>query len=366
MSSPKQWSSKASPKQWSPNASPKKAPVIGYIHNLSGLWKGAKCKWFDMQLQTSPDKRMSAVCFSKEKYNIFAEKESSITPVKISNYIIGQSWDESADEEIRINDMTVVQTPASSEYSFQYAADDQNKTKITPLSVIDSQTESGCFVNIKEKLTKGCKPEIVGKNKLQMLKCAITDDTGVLPITIWEDEIENVNNGCVYHVYNVGVRIRDHSKCLTTTRTTRFFEEEGDALQQVDDSTATEMLLPLSDATAKVESIRSVDVELFKSCVECSAKIPPAIHTMILKCLRCGHRMRFDHCKVTLACKITIVAEDDSVLSLTVFSEVIEECLNILDESSLSADEIAEELLMLEKLNISYDNQDIVSKIEQY
>ena len=78
MSSPKQWSSKASPKQWSPNASPKKAPVIGYIHNLSGLRKGGKCKWFDMQLQTSPDKRMRAVFFSKKNTTSLRKKKVAL------------------------------------------------------------------------------------------------------------------------------------------------------------------------------------------------------------------------------------------------------------------------------------------------
>jgi hypothetical protein len=30
-----------------------------------------------------------------------------------------------------------------------------------------------------------------------------------------------------------------------------------------------------------VESIKSVNIETFQSCVECSAKIPPAIQTKI-------------------------------------------------------------------------------------
>ena len=65
--------------------SPKKnmPPVIGYIHDLSRIRQGPKCKWFDMKLQTASG-RVRAVCFSKDKYNIFAEKEKTITPAKIS------------------------------------------------------------------------------------------------------------------------------------------------------------------------------------------------------------------------------------------------------------------------------------------
>ena len=89
-----------------------------------------------------------------------------------------------------------------------------------------------------------------------------------------------------------------------------------------------------------MESIRSVNIETFRSCVECSAKIPPAIQTKILKCLRCGDRMRFQDCKVMVVAKITIVIENDSTLSLTVFPEVIENFLNV-DTTVLSADQIA-------------------------
>jgi hypothetical protein len=74
-----------------------------------------------MKLQTASG-RVRAVCFAKDKYNIFIEKEKTITLAKISNYVTSQSLD-GTEEEILINDMSVVQTPASSEYSFQYEDD---------------------------------------------------------------------------------------------------------------------------------------------------------------------------------------------------------------------------------------------------
>jgi hypothetical protein len=50
--------------------------------------------------------------------------------------------------------------------------------------------------------------------------------------------------------------------------------------------------------------------------------------------------MRFQDCKVMVVAKITIVIENDSTLSLTVFPEVIENFLNV-DTTVLSADQIA-------------------------
>ena len=217
--------------------SPKKnmPPVIGYIHDLSRIRQGPKRKWFDMKLQTASG-RVRAVCFSNDKYNIFAEKEKTITPAKISNYVMSTSLD-GFEEEILINDMSVVQTSASSEYSFQYEDDGKGNT-ITPLSVVLSDTESGSYVNVKGKVTKGATEETVGKNNSRLLKCAITDHTGVLPIMIWEDEIENIKDGCVYQIHGVGVRFRGQSKYVTTTRVSRIIEADDKALQQLDDSTA--------------------------------------------------------------------------------------------------------------------------------
>ena len=198
---------------------------------------------------------------------------------------------------------------------------------------------------------KGTTEEMVGKNNSRLLKCAITDQTNVLQIMIWEDEIENIKDGCVYLIHGVGVRFRGQSKYLTTTRVSRIIEADDEALKQLDDSTAVVLLLPPSDTTVLVESLRSVNIEIFQSCIGCSAKIPSAIQTKILKCLRCGDRMRFQDCKLEVAVKITVVDENDSTLSLTIFSKVIEKFLGV-NTTVLSADEIAEKLLLLENLKI--------------
>ena len=161
----------------------------------------------------------------------------------------------------------------------------------------------------------------------------------------------------------MGVRFRGQSKYLTTTRVSRIIEADDEALMQLDDSTAVVLLLPPSDTAVLVESLRSVNIEIVRSCIGCSAKIPSAIQTKILKCLRCGDRMRFQDCKLEVAVKITVVDENDSTLSLTIFSEVIEKLLGV-DTTVLSADEIAEKLLLLENLKILFNQNMVVSQME--
>lgn len=180
-----------------------------------------------MKLQTATG-RVRTIYFAKDRYNIFVEKERIITPAKISNYVTSPSLDGS-EEEILINNTSVVQTPALSEYSFQYE-DDGKRNVITSFSVVSSETECDSFVNVKGKVTKGADEETVGKNNLRMLKCAITDDTGVLAIKIWEDKIESIKDGCVYQFHGVRVRFCDQSKYLTTTRATRIIKDDDEMI----------------------------------------------------------------------------------------------------------------------------------------
>ena len=76
-----------------------------------------------MKLQTGPKTQLRTMCFSKDKYSLFAEKATTITPAKISNYIMSKSLD-GQEDEILINDMTLVQTPSPNEYNFQFDDDE--------------------------------------------------------------------------------------------------------------------------------------------------------------------------------------------------------------------------------------------------
>ena len=124
-----------------------------------------------MELQGPDNKRVWAVCFAKDKRTTLLEKQNTLSPVKISNYILGPSWTGEG-QEIRINDMSIIQAPSANEYNFQYipgenAASDQ---EITELGAVLTDVESGTVVNVKGKIKKGENVEVVGKNNLKMQK----------------------------------------------------------------------------------------------------------------------------------------------------------------------------------------------------
>ena len=150
---------------------------------------------------------------------------------------------------------------------------------------------------------------------------------------------------------------------LTTTRAARVTEIQNDEIKGLDNSRAVDLLKLSSDKKVKVEEIRSVNIEIFKSCVQCLAKIPPAVETQIVKCPRCGDQMRLKGCKGKIAAKLKISSENDSTHSVTVFSEELEKFFGE-DVSAFTTEEIGDKLLSEKNIVISFNSEDIVTLIE--
>ena len=95
-------------------------PVIGYVHKLSPLKQGKKKQWCDLESQMK-EKRTRVVCFSKAKRDIFLESKRRLFQFRLTTILSGQVGD---GEKIKVNDMTVVASPTTSQYNFQYIPDE--------------------------------------------------------------------------------------------------------------------------------------------------------------------------------------------------------------------------------------------------
>ena len=84
-----------------------------------------------------------------------------------------------------------------------------------------------------------------------MLKCALTDETGTIPIVTWEDEINDIKSGDAYLLLGLGVRCREQTTYLTTTRASRISIIQNEELKNLDDSNAHGILQPKSDQVIK-------------------------------------------------------------------------------------------------------------------
>ena len=70
--------------------------------------------------------------------------------------------------------------------------------------------------------------------------------------------------------------------------------------------------------------------------------------------------MLFDACQHVFACR-TALPSPEKILTLTCFSEVLENLFEIVDVSALSDDYIAEKLLLLSDIKIAFNDENIVT-----
>ena len=339
-------------------SSPKKvaSPVIGYVHKLSNLKQGKKTRWCDMELQMKGDVRKRVVCFSKATHDIFKTNQETLSAVRISNYVVSKGLTGSS-EDILINDMTSVVAASPSEYSFQYISD--NQPEIVPLDEVRHSIETGEKITVKGRIKKGEKPERVGARKLQMFKSVIFNGKDNLYLTLWENEIESIYEGTVYVVSNIIVRMNDLVKMLSAMPQTIISEVDGDELEALDDSVAIQMLEESDESIVQAQAFRSVDVDSYRCCVNCSKKLTPGLETKVVKCTRCFRRMRLQDCGLNVSCRITVTVDDDEK-ELSMFEEVLSKLLNTENVCKLSKDVIAEKLLDLLDIEVAF-KEDFIS-----
>ena len=194
-------------------SSPEKvtSPIVEYVHKLSNLKQGKKTRWCDMELQMKGDVIKRVVCFSKVKRDIFQANQETLSAVRISNYVINKSLT-SESEDIPINVMTSVVAAGPSEYNFQYIPDQQ--PKIVSLNEVRRTVNIGKKLTVKGRIKKGEKAELVGAQKLQMLKSMIFDRSDNLYLTLWENEITSVSEGTVNVISSVNVRMTNWLECF--------------------------------------------------------------------------------------------------------------------------------------------------------
>lgn len=82
----------------------------------------------------------------------------------------------------------------------------------------------------------------------------------------------------------------------------------------------------------------------------------------MVKCDRCGHRVRSKECKENIMVNMIVVdCADNSLIRLTIFQEVLSKAIGSIHEST--ADEVCEKLLRLENVEIMYNKQMVITEI---
>ena len=75
--------------------------------------------------------------------------------------------------------------------------------------------------------------------------------------------------------------------------------------------------------------------------------------------------MKAVNCPTRLFDNLNVTCENDKKISLTIFDEAIKTVPGELDNETVETDYIVEQLLFLTKLVITYNNRNIVTKIQK-
>ena len=300
-------------------------------------------------LQTSDNPSQKALLYSKNKRPLLLESEKSHTPVKIARFTYMSEGD-----KIIINDMTKVSFPSQNEYAFQYEEQPSTPAKSTPIAdILSSSSEWDC-VTLYGKAVYISASNVVSTN-LQVAEVIFADNSGIIKVDLWEENISKVEVGKVYQISPIQVRVWSNAKKLSTIISSVItLIPDDQSLQEV--HVSKEQIELMTDTIVlKVPNIHLVEkIEHFIQCVKCSRKILQAIAKRVVSCDRCGGIMRLADCPKQICAKIVVRSSDNKELHLTAFEPALRSAI-IGELHSLTESEVGEMLLLLENITITYN-----------
>ena len=186
--------------------------IVGYIHGVSPLRvsQNSSNQYFDIQVQTSPHKLVDIRVMSPKgdasKRKLFVDKQTNAQPVKLINASSASSG------TIFVNKATIIED----------ARDHEVKHKLEPLSDPVSTTEEvlACtegYFKLTGQIRWNGEPRTPQSVSKVVRDAVLTDQTGSIPISIWEDLITKICDGEFYTLTQMKLRYFN-GKCMTTTR----------------------------------------------------------------------------------------------------------------------------------------------------
>ena len=190
--------------------------IIAYVHNLSPLKRNKRntIDYTTLTLQTDVTTTQPALCYSKTKRKLLHEHETKRAPIKISRYT--KSGDKT---KIVINDKTLLAKPDDMDYTFQYYDDaDQPVTPLSDLLKDDASKEDNITVCAKVVKVSDSKNVVTQQSRgNKVSEVTLLDATGTMTLDLWNEQIAQVQIGCVYRFTSLSTSYWNNSKNLSST-----------------------------------------------------------------------------------------------------------------------------------------------------
>jgi len=250
------------------------------------------------------------------------------------------------------NYSTIIKDVPPHAVKFKFSPGKQNISKVQSLL----QDYTSGFFTVSGLVHLLGEPHHPNNSTKLVCDATITDDTGVINLSIWEEHIPQILNGHFYTITNLKLRFYQE-KCLVTTTTTTVSPAEKQNLSQVKPQPKNNCLC--------CPKILNIDITVYPVCNNnsCKKKLDANPGTRLLRCLKCTKSMLLDNCSIEMNIIFTL-QKDSKRFSATAFPKVIGEFLGE-DIYAYSNDTtlLGEKILLLRNVDfhLSNDNRMITS-----
>lgn len=248
----------------------KKVPISGYIHDTSPVKPSRNnYTYFNFKFQ-STNGFCDGVCFDKSLYNQVKQKDETQKSVRLSNYSLKRSLQNSNDMTIVINKRTKIES--ISECPFDHQAPSKRFIKISEIDNISDFT----LVSVIGKVhIRSEQSEVkVQERSVMKLDCNIADDTSAIKLTLWDKNIPLVQEGQVYEIVNARVRSFQGEKYLSSNFDTIITTVKSDVRNMIVVPQLMENEESLSLNTITVNRIAGVqEIQRYAVCNSCHRRL---------------------------------------------------------------------------------------------
>ena len=324
--------------------------VEGIISSLTPM----KNKYFEGEL-TDGDTCIRIVGFDPCQQQKLASFCKEKTPVKISNCEIKKA--RSSDNcEILVKRYSGVQLSPTRFNDFDIS---NVGSKDITLSNI-SQMKQYDKVTVKAKVIKVNPVVLVGTGKHKQ-DVHIADNTGCTVLTLWEDDIDMLEEGQSYHLSKLIVQLFQGSYSLSfgSVAVATAIEDLANVIRG-DMCTCTGQSQPLEYTLASMEIV-SVCISKTYMCLSCgkSSQVMELDEEGFLgKCTKCNTTQKLSKCKKQVMAKLGLLSPNNEYVAVKAYEDILNE---------ITGSQCISEKMLIEAMpfTVSYNEYNLVTSVSR-
>ena len=316
------------------------AMIHGVVSTVSPMKKGRKCQYFNGTL-TDGQKDIRILGFDEAQQKKLKESFISKQAIVLGNCEVIQN-ETSSDLTIKMKDFTSInESPTKFEVD---STSNQSDALLTIEEIKDNINNKVTFV---AKVLHVSTPTQVANGKTKQ-DVRIADHTNTITLTLWENDIGQLEEKKTYKFYNMMVRTFQGKKYIS--------KPWGAMIDEVPNLTTTvredPQQLQNTKVLQKVEVIAIPKLQIYPICIGCKSKVlQRATDVKFGICERCQMLQKIDKCATEKSATI-IIQSDDVTLTLQAFGSVLE---------TITSGPITQEaLLTATPFTVSYNDQELI------